>query len=134
MSAPVGRPALVARTESVRFGVVPVHPLQKRLISARVSRPVTEGVNVWPPHVVIVIPTPLVPRVVFCWSILGALVRITSPGLLVRSQLVKTPARKSACEVSVMQPLVGASINEKFCVVVRPSLITILATVRELYP
>ena len=36
-SAPVGRPPVVARRESVRFGVVPVHPLQNKLMSARVS-------------------------------------------------------------------------------------------------
>ena len=65
-SAPVGRPPLVARSERVRLGVVPVQPLQNRLMSVRVSWPVTAGVNVCPPHVVIVIPTPLLLRVLFC--------------------------------------------------------------------
>ena len=66
MSAPVGRPPLVALSESVRLGVVPVQPLQNRLRSTRVIWPVTAGVNICPPQVVIVIPTPLVLRVVFC--------------------------------------------------------------------
>ena len=65
MSAPVGRLPLVARSESVRFGIVPVQPLQNRLMSTWVSRPVRPAVNVWPPHVVVVMPTPLMLRVVF---------------------------------------------------------------------
>ena len=65
---------------------------------------------------------------------LAALARMTSPGLFVRSQLVGIPAKKSAWDVSVMQPLVCASVSEKFCVVVKPSLITMFATVSDVYP
>ena len=47
-SAPVGSPPLVARRlDSVRLGGVgPVQPVQKRLMSALVKVPVTDGVNV----------------------------------------------------------------------------------------
>jgi hypothetical protein len=45
-SAPVGKLPLVALSESVRFGVVPVHPEQNRLMSALVNWPVTPAVNV----------------------------------------------------------------------------------------
>ncbi len=65
-SAPVGRPPLVARMLRVRFGVVPVQPLQKRLMSTAATTPERPGVKVCPPQVVVVMPTPLVPSVVFC--------------------------------------------------------------------
>ena len=58
-SAPVGKPAAVARTDRVRLGVVPVQPLQKRPMSALNNNPLTEGVKLWPPQVVAVMPTPL---------------------------------------------------------------------------
>ena len=46
-SAPVGSPPLVLRIETVRLGVVPVHPLQKIwIVSAWTSVPVTPAVNV----------------------------------------------------------------------------------------
>ena len=48
--------------------MVPVHPLQNSLMSAFVSWAVTLGVNVSPPHVVIVIPTPLPPIDSLIWS------------------------------------------------------------------
>jgi hypothetical protein len=56
----------VARTLRVRLGVVPVQPLQKRWMSAFTRDPLTEGVNVCPPQVVVLTPTPEVPTVVFC--------------------------------------------------------------------
>src|SRR4051812_29388307 len=40
------------------------------------------------------------------------------------SRLVATPAWKSAWVVSVRQALGGAAVNEKFCVVVPPSVTT----------
>jgi hypothetical protein len=64
-SGPVGNPPLVALTDSVRFGVVPVQPLQKRLMSALTSCPERPALNVCPSHVVDVKPKPLVPRLVF---------------------------------------------------------------------
>src|SRR5215212_2088692 len=45
-SAPVGRSPVVFLIETVRFGVVPVQPLQKRSTSTRVNDPLTVGVNV----------------------------------------------------------------------------------------
>jgi len=41
----VGRPLAVARMDSVRSGVVPVQPEQKRFRSTFVSDPLTDGVN-----------------------------------------------------------------------------------------
>ena len=64
-SGPVGNPPLVAWSDRVRFGVVPVQLKQKRLTSALVRFPDRLGVNVWPPHVVVVIPTPEVLSVSF---------------------------------------------------------------------
>ncbi len=61
----------------------------------------------------------------------GAFNNVTSPGLLVRSQLVIAPAWKSACVVSTKHPLVDARLREKFCVVVPPSVTTVEATVTE---
>ena len=55
----------MARIDSVRSGVVPVQPLQNRLTSTFVNWPVLAGVNVCPPQVVVVIPTPEVPSVEF---------------------------------------------------------------------
>src|SRR5258708_8711445 len=91
MSAPVGRPPLVARMLRVRFGAVPVQPLQNRLTSTLVSWPVTAGVKLWPPQEVVVMPTPLLLSVAFCWSTVAAFSRMTSPGLVVRSTLGVTP-------------------------------------------
>ena len=65
---------------------------------------------------------------------LGAFTSVMSPGLLVRSHLVGIPAWKSDWVVSVRQPLAGAGVSEKSCVVVKPSLITILVRVTELNP
>ncbi len=45
-SAPVGRPAEVARSESVRFGGVPPQPLQKSWTSAFTRRPLTPAMKV----------------------------------------------------------------------------------------
>src|SRR5581483_11585529 len=132
-SAPVGRPPLVARTLSVKFGVVPVQPEQKRLMSTFVSKPVTDGVNVCPAHVVVVMPTPLLPRVVFCWSRLG-FASTTSPGLALRSTLLGTPAWKSVCDVSVRQAPLGAVDSAKFWVVALPSVTAILVAEAGLQP
>ena len=59
--APVGTrgwAAVVARIDTVRFGVVPVQPLQNIATSSFVSRPFTPGTNVCASHVVVVTPTP----------------------------------------------------------------------------
>ena len=67
-SAPVGTGVapVVARIETVRFGNVPVQPLQKRSRSTCVSWPVTPAVNVWPAQLVLVIPKPFGVTDVFC--------------------------------------------------------------------
>src|SRR5882672_8022211 len=65
---------------------------------------------------------------------LGAFSRITSPGLPARSALVGTPPWKSACVVSVRQPLVDDALREKSTVVVAPSLTSTLRVVLELNP
>src|SRR5260370_40386085 len=97
-SAPVGTAgvALVALIETVIFGVVPLQPLQNSSTSALVSLPVTAGVKVWPAQLVLLKPNPLFVTVVFCWSILAPLKRMTSPGRLSRSQLVGTTRWKAA--------------------------------------
>src|SRR5438046_2073295 len=64
-SPPVGSPPEVARIETAMLDVVPVQPEQNRLMSAFVRVPFTAGVNVWPPHTVVVIPTPKFPSVSF---------------------------------------------------------------------
>ncbi len=60
MSEPVGRPPLVALTERVRSGAVPVQPKQNRFMSARSNVPVIPAVKVCPHHVVVfnVLPEP----------------------------------------------------------------------------
>jgi hypothetical protein len=50
------------------LGVVPVQLLQKREIAAFVNWPLTLGVNVCPPHVVVVIPTPKPSTDSLSWS------------------------------------------------------------------
>ena len=55
----------------------------------------------------------------------GAFDSVTSPGLVFKSRLVETPVRKSAWDVSVRHAESGASVSEKFCVVVLPSVTTI---------
>ena len=64
----------------------------------------------------------------------AAFTSVTSPGLLVRSQLVATPVWKSACVVSVRQLLVGAALSEKFCVVAAKVVTVTPATVCAIYP
>src|SRR5256885_1136952 len=97
-SPPVGNPPLVARMESVRFGVVPVHPLQNKLTSTFVTCPVPMGVNVCPNHVVVLKPPPEVVISEFCGSPFTSCAEF---GVVRRSTLVGTPACKSACVVSV---------------------------------
>ena len=53
---------------------------------------------------------------------------------VLRSSLVATPARKSACVVSDRQALGGAAAREKFCVVVPPSVTTMPEAERETNP
>src|SRR5207248_5361474 len=96
---------LVALMETVRFGVVPMQLLQKRSRSALVKGPVTAGVKVCPAQLVLLKPKPLLLTVRFCGSMEAAFTSVTSPGLLVRSQLVATPVWKSVCVVSVRQLL-----------------------------
>src|SRR5205809_275485 len=90
-SAPVGRPALVLRIETVMLGVVPVQPLQKSWTSAFTSVPVTPGIKVCPPQLGVPKPVPVVVPAVFDWSTVGAFDRVTSPELVVRSRLIDTP-------------------------------------------
>jgi hypothetical protein len=59
---------------------------------------------------------------------------MTLPGLVVRSTFVPTPIWKSACVVSVRQPLWAASVSAKSCVVVLPSVTRMLVAVEELNP
>src|ERR1051325_5632457 len=84
--------------------------------------------KVWPVQAGVPKPVPVVVPAVFCWSSCGAFESITSPGLVVRSSAADgtPPARKSVCVVSVRQALVGAAVKEKFCVVVPPSVTTML--------
>jgi len=67
-SAPVGTGVtpVVALIETVMFGVVPVQPLQKKSRSILVAWPVTAGVKVSPPQLVLLKPKPLFVTVVFC--------------------------------------------------------------------
>ena len=65
-SAPVGRSPLVARIETVMFGVVPVQPLQNRSTSTAVNWPLTPAVKLWPNQAVEVKPKPLLVTDVFC--------------------------------------------------------------------
>src|SRR5947199_10769655 len=67
-SAPVGRPPLVARIDSVRLGGVAPHPLQKSWTSTLVTRPVTPETNVWPVQAGVPKPVPVLVPAVFCWS------------------------------------------------------------------
>src|ERR1051326_1708401 len=64
-SAPVGRPALVARTERVRFGGVAPQPLQNSWMSALTSRPVMPAMNVCPVQLGVPKPVPVVVPAVF---------------------------------------------------------------------
>src|SRR6185295_1825922 len=126
MSGAMGTPPLVARRLTVRFGVVPVQPEQKSLRSTRTRGPLTEGVIVCPSQVVVVVPTPLLPRVVFCWLRFSTWsTSLTSFGLVVRSTLLGTPVWKSAWVVSVRHALRGALSSAKSCVLVPPSVMTI---------
>jgi hypothetical protein len=119
-SAPVGSPPDVARSESVRSGVVPLQPEQNRLTSTCVSGPLTDGVKVWPPQLVVVIPTPLVPSVSVLWLIGVWSINRTFPGLAVRSQSDGTPRWKASCVLSVKQPLIGEASSVKFHVALPP--------------
>ena len=67
-SAPVGTAGVpvVARIDTARSGVVPLHPLQNRSRSMRFSGPLTDGMKLWPAQLVAVNPKPLVVTVVFC--------------------------------------------------------------------
>src|SRR5437870_7765114 len=96
-SEPVGTGGLpvVARIDTVRFGVVPVQLLQKRSRSTLVSLPETPGTKVWPAQDVLLNPKPLLVTVRFCWSTALGLARTTSPALAVKSTFVLDPAWKS---------------------------------------
>ncbi len=125
-SAPVGRPALVLRTDNVRLGGVAPQPLQKSWTSPLASVPVTAGMKVWPHQLGVPKPVPVLVPAVFDWSTAGALLSVTSPGLVFRSTVaLGTPVWKSVCVVSVMQALGGAAVKEKFCVVVPASVTAI---------
>src|ERR1043165_9550608 len=119
-SAPVGRPALVGRTESVRFGGVAPQPLQKSWTSVLTSCPVMPAMKVWPVQAGGPKPAPVVVPAVFCWSSSGAFASMTPPGLVVRSSAADgtPPARKSVCVVSVRQALVGAAGEDEVWAVV----------------
>src|SRR6185436_14048860 len=90
-SAPVGKPPLVALTESVRFGVVPVQEEQIKLMSTLLRAPLIPGVKVCPPQVVMLrVPVPL-PVLVFCRSRVMGLSRTISSTLVLSSTFVGTP-------------------------------------------
>src|SRR4051812_23472361 len=133
-SAPVGRPPLVARMETARSGGVAPQPRQKSGTSALTSFPLIAGIKVCPVQAGVPKPVPVVVPAVLDWSSCGAFSSLTSPGLLVRSQLVATPVWKSACVVSVKQPLAAAVLSAKFCVAVLPSATVIGPADAELYP
>src|SRR5947199_2870550 len=133
-SAPVGRPPLVARIDSVRLGGVAPHPLQKSWTSALVTGPVTPETNVWPVQAGVPKPVPVAVPAEFDWSTTVTSLSTTFPGLATRSVLDGTPVWKSAWVVSARHALVGAVVSEKSCVVVLPSVTTTLAAVLELYP
>ena len=132
-SAPVGRPALVFRTDSVRFGGVAPQPLQKSWTSALARVPLTAGIKLWPVQLGVPKPVPVVVPAVFAWSTAGAFERVTSPGLVLISRLlVKTPSWNSALVVSVGHALATAAVRAKFCVVVPPSVTAIVGAEAEL--
>ena len=99
---------------------MPVQPLQKRSRSTLVSLPVTAGVNVWPAQLVAG-ETEAVGGHRQCSAGRRRPHSTASRrrGCSVRSQLVGTPVWKSACVVSVRQPLGGAALSAKFRVVDR---------------
>src|SRR4051812_5062433 len=121
-SAPVGTAGLpvVARSETVTLGVVPVQPGQKRSTSMWVTGPVGPGVKVCPAHVVELKAKPLLVTVVFASTLLFA-ASCTLPGSPVRSQPFGVPVWKSAWASSVKQPLVGAAASVKSFVAVPAS-------------
>src|SRR5687767_12732641 len=137
-SAPVGKPPLVLRTESVRLPAGPVQGLpaleQKSGTSTLTSNPVTAGMKVWPVQFGEPNPVPVEVPAVFCWSSVGVFDRVTLLGLVVRSQAVAMPAWKAACVVSTKHALAAAAPSEKSCTVVLPSTTTMLLTVSVTNP
>src|SRR6185436_8401695 len=112
---------VVALREIVMLGFVPLQPEQKNSTSIRLSLPVTVGVNVCPPHAVFVKPKPLGVTLEFCAAVLSGAASWTTPGLVVRSQLVGTPRWKVVWLLSVKQPLEAAVVSAKFRVSTPPS-------------
>src|SRR4051812_27770700 len=93
-SGPVGRPALVARSDTVMLGVVPVHALQNRLASTWVTGPESVGMKVWPDQLVAAKLVPVdwtagsnsAPTATFVASWIA-------PGLAVRSHPLESPLK-----------------------------------------
>src|SRR5437868_8992654 len=123
-SEPVGTSPLVARIETVTFGLAPLQPEQNIARSTEFSWPVTCGWNVCAAQVTFENPKPLLLMLLFCS--LG-FPRITSPGLVFKSTLNGVPALKSAFEVSVKQPRSGP--RTKFWFVIEAWFTTRLLTV-----
>src|SRR6516165_6266933 len=92
-SLPVGTGVapVVARIESVTFGLFVVQLRQKSSTSTSLSLPETVGVNVWPAQLVFVKLNPAGLTVEFCVAVLSDAASWMTPGVLVRSQLVGTP-------------------------------------------
>src|SRR5438105_345587 len=106
--------------ESVTFGLFAVQLAQKSSTSTRLSAPDTVGVNVWPPHVLLLIAKPDGLTVEFCAAVLSGDASWTTPGLPVRSQLAGTPRSNALCVLSVKQPLWAAALSVKFLTSVPP--------------
>jgi hypothetical protein len=88
--------------------------------------------KVCPPQEVVPKLVPVVVPAVFDWSMLGAFDKVTSPGLAARSQFVTGLAVwKSACVVSVKQPLAADAVSAKSFVVVPPSVTTLVVFVTD---
>jgi len=130
----VGTPEVVVLTSAMMFGLVPEQVLQKMYTSRRASFPVIVGVNVWPARLVELKPKPFA----FASSTrrfkIGEFVRVTFPGLELKSQFAGTPVWKSACVVSVKQPLTDAADSEKFFTVVPPLVTTTFDVVPGIKP
>src|SRR3954471_12853626 len=119
-SAPVGTPPAVARSDIVRFGVVPTHDEQKSSTEAWVSWPVLLGVKVWPTHAVEFIPKPVLDTFRFCWLTPLSWPSRTAPGVVTRSQPVGVPAWNAFWELSVKQSGFVDVVSPRSWVVVPP--------------
>src|SRR6185369_11177407 len=103
-SGPEGTSPLLARIETMTFGLTPLQAEQNIDRSTEVSWPVTCGWKVCAAQAVLENPKPLLLMLWFCSF---GFPRITSPGLEFRSTLNGVPVLKSALDVSVKHPRSG---------------------------